>query len=320
MSAILASRQCMIVIAIMLKPDVLLADLNLMKLLHALIEERSVTRAGARIGLSQPAASRGLARLRHLLDDRLVVRTPAGLVLTPRAEALAAPVRDVLGRMKDILSPVEFDPSSATGRISIAANDRIGMMLAPALVSQLAVEATLLQLDLPQPSGDNVGQVTNGSVDLALGVFDELPAGLFRRVLFEEDYVCLVRGDHPAAGQVLTPASFAAMSHVTVQISGMGESAVDLALAGAGLRRQIAARVPHFVTAVAIVAESNMVISLPARLARRFATAVPVSCLPMPIPIPPITTTMIWHERRQDDPLHQWLRNQIVRAAERMTT
>lgn len=309
----------MIIIAVMLKPDVLLADLNLMKLLHALIEERSVTRAGARIGLSQPAASRGLARLRHLLDDRLVVRTAGGLVLTPRAEALAVPVRDVLGRMKDILSTVEFDSSSATGRISIAANDRIGMMLAPALVAQLAVEAPLLQLDLPQPSGDNVAQVTSGSVDLALGVFENLPASLLRRVLYEEDYACLVRRDHPATIQPPTPASFAAMSHITVQISGMGESAVDLALSSAGLHRRIAARVPHFVTAVAIVAESDMVISLPERLARRFAATWPVSCIPMPLPLSRITTTMIWHERQQDDPLHRWLRDQVVRAAGSLT-
>lgn len=303
----------------MLKSDVLLADLNLLKLLQALIEERSVTRAGARIGLSQPAASRGLARLRHLLDDRLVVRSSNGLALTPRAEALAAPVRDVLGRMKDILAPVDFDPACATGRVSIAANDRIGMMLAPTLVAQMTDAAPSLQLDLPQSSGDNVGQVTNGSVDLALGVFDELPAGLFQRVLFKENYVCLVRRDHSATIQCLTPAGFAAMPHVTVQISGMGESAVDTALASAGLNRRIAARVPHFVTAVAIVVENDMVISLPERLARRFATTLPVSCIPMPIPIPAIATTMIWHERRQDDPLHQWLRDQVVRAVDQVT-
>ncbi len=303
----------------MLKPDVLLADLNLLKLLHALIEERSVTRAGARIGLSQPAASRGLARLRYLLDDRLVVRSSSGLALTPRAEALAAPVRDVLGRMKDILAPVSFDPSYATGRVSIAANDRIGMMLAPALVAQLTDAAPSLQLDLPQSSGDNVGQVTNGSVDLALGVFDELPARMFRRVLFKEDYVCLVRRDHPATIRALTPSDFATMPHVMVQISGMGESAVDTALASAGLNRRITARVPHFVTAVAIVADSDLVISLPERIARRFAATWPVSCVPMPIPIPTIATTMIWHERRQDDPLHQWLRNQVVQAVDRVT-
>lgn len=303
----------------MLKSDVLLADLNLLKLLQALIEERSVTRAGARIGLSQPAASRGLARLRHLLDDRLVVRSSSGLTLTPRAEMLAAPVRDVLGRMKDILAPVSFDPSCATGRVSIAANDRIGMMLAPALVAQLTDAAPSLQLDLPQSSGDNVGQVTNGSVDLAMGVFDELPASLFRRVLFKEDYVCVVRRDHPAVIQGLTPIDFAAIPHVTVQISGMGESAVDTALASAGLNRRIAARVPHFVTAVAIVADSDLVISLPERLARRFATTWPVSCVPMPIPIAAVATTMIWHERRQDDPLHQWLRDQVVQAVDRVT-
>lgn len=299
----------------MSKSDLNGVDLNLLKLLHALVEERSVTRAGMRVGLSQPAASRALARLRHLLGDRIVVRTNSGLDLTPRAIALADPVRQVLDEMRAIVAPTSFDPATATGRFRIAAIDRLVASIAPALVTNLASVAPLLDLEFPQPVGDNVDLVVNGKVDLAIGVFTDLPVGLFRRAFDEEDFVCIVRRGHSKLSTALTLEGFAAMSHVTVLVTGRGETPVDVALGQLGFRRRVALRVPHFLAAATIVADSDLILSLPRRLARRLAAWLPIEVLEMPFPVSTFTPAIIWHERRQDDPAHRWLRQQVVAAA-----
>lgn len=286
-------------------------DLNLLKLLNALIDERGVTRAGARLGLSQPAASRALARLRHLLGDRVLVKAPGGLILTPRALALAEPVRQLLEQARQIVAPPFFDPSDASGFVSIAAIDRLAAMVAPALVARLARLAPRLDLTFPQPVGDNVDLVVHGGADLAIGVFTDLPVGLFRRVLGQERYVILLRRGHPALSAPLTPERFAQLAHATVRISGHGPAPVDQALADLGLKRRIAARVPHFFAAAAIVAETDLAFSMPVGLAGRLADSFALATAEMPMPMPEVTTSMIWHERHQNDLAHRWLREQV---------
>lgn len=304
----------MVVIASMPQTDLRTVDLNLLKLLHALVEERSVTRAGARLGLSQPAASRALARLRRLLEDRLVVRTPAGLDLTPRAIALAEPVRRVLDDMRAIVAPVQFDPAKATGRISIAAIDRVTALVAPALLARFAVDAPLLDLEFVQPVGDNVALVMDGAADIALGVFDDLPPSLFRRTLYEDEFVCILREGHPALTGPWTVEHFAALSHAAVLITGRGEAPVDTALAHLNLKRRVAVRVPHFLAVATIVAESDMVMSVPRQLARMLGARFAIVAVEMPMQMPTLTLAMIWHERRHDEAAHRWLREAIVHA------
>lgn len=304
----------MSIIVAMREADLAGVDLNLLKLLHALIEERSVTRAGVRLGLSQPAASRALARLRRLLADRIVVRTSTGLDLTPRAEALTGAVARILEDMRSIIAPASFDPSTATGRFTIAAADRLTALVAPNLVAMFAREAPLLDLEFPQPLGDNIDLVANGTADLALGIFDDLPAGFYKRKLYEEPFVCIVRSGHPTLADAMTPERFVALPHVTVLITGIGDAPVDLALARVGLKRRVAVRVPHFLAAAMIVAESDLILSLPRGLARKLEASLPIRVIELPVPVPPVAPTMIWHERRQDDPAHRWLREQVVVA------
>ncbi|WP_244113948.1 LysR family transcriptional regulator [Burkholderia cenocepacia] len=300
--------------------DLRSVDLNLLKLLDALLKERSVTRAGMRLGLTQPAASRALGRLRTLLHDRVVVRTPKGLEFTPRAASLAQRVSRVLTEAAGIVAPAVFDPATARGLFSIASLDHMALTLIPDVNARLERSAPGLDLDVPPSRSNNVELVTDGTAGIALGVFDDdtLPAGIYRRKLYDDNLVCIVRNGHPALSARLTPKRFAALSHVLVTIGGRGGELVDAALARQGLPRRIAMRLPHFLVAPMVVAKSDMTLVLPQRLARHVALSMPVTLVKLPVEVPSFSPSMIWHERTHDDPAHGWLRQQIVEVAREM--
>lgn len=293
-------------------------DLNLLKLFDALLKERSVTRAGQKLGLSQPAASRGLARLRRLFNDQLMVRTSQGLELTPRAAALSESVARLLENARSIVAPSIFEPSAASGRFTIATTDHITLLLIPTLLSKLGQLAPGLDLEISAPLGNNVELVTQGDVDLAIGVYDNLPARFHRRSLYDEDLVCVVRRDHPVLTEQWTLERFVSLSHISVIITGYGRNAVDEALAQQGLSRRVAVRLPHFLAAPMLVAKSDMVLSLPRRLAHRIAISIPVEVLEIPLEIESFSPSMIWHERWHDDSAHIWLRKLIVSIGSEM--
>jgi len=291
-------------------------DLNLLKLLDALLKERSVTLAGERLGLSQPAASRGLGRLRRLLHDRVMVRTAKGLEPTPRALALEPALNRLLREARDIISPAHFDPGSAQGRLTLASIDHMALMLLPGLTARLECLAPGLDLEVRSLQGDNIELVARGDAGVAVGVFNDesLPAGFFRRPLYDEDLVCLVRRGHPALKQPWTAEGFSALLHVLVTITGRGDALIDTALAQQGLRRRVAVRLPYFLAAPGLVAQSDKVLSLPRRLARQFTQVLPLEWLELPVHTGSFTLSMIWHERTHRDPAHAWLREQITQT------
>lgn len=292
--------------------DLSAVDLNLLKLFEALVRERSVTQAGLRLGLSQPAASRALGRLRAMLGDRLVVRGKLGLELTPRGEMLAGPVARLLDDARGLVSPAVFDPASATGRITIAAHDHLSLLVLAGLIARFERHAPALSLHIAQPAGDNMRLVEQGTADLALGIFDALPGSLYRRGLYSDSLVCVVRSDHPGVAGGLSLECYVTLRHVTVTISGVGESAVDVALSTLGLTRHVALRVPHFLAGAMLVADSDMILTLPSRLARRLAERLPLVLLDLPLQVAPLSPAMIWHERFHGDPAHIWVRQQLV--------
>lgn len=294
--------------------DLAAVDLNLLKLFEALVRERSVTRAALRLGMSQPAASRALGRLRAMLGDRLVVRGKLGLDLTPRGETLAARVTRLLDDVRGIVAPAVFDPGRATGRITIAAHDHLSLLVLAGLVERFERHAPAMSLHIAQPAGDNVRLVEQGTVDLALGIFDALPGSLYRRGLYSDGMACVVRAGHPAILHGLDLERYVAMRHVAVTISGVGESAVDVALSASGLARHVALRVPHFLAGAMLVADSDMILTLPSHLARRLAQSLPLALLELPLQVAPLTPAMIWHERFHGDPAHAWVRQQLVEA------
>jgi DNA-binding transcriptional LysR family regulator len=215
-----------------------------------------------------------------------------------------------------IVTPVTFSPATASGRMTIAAIDHLTLMVMPGLVLRLGQLAPGLDLEVPPAQADNVELVARGAADLALGVFEELPVAFYRRTLYEEDLVCVVRASHAVVNEGMTIERFAAMSHLQVIITGRGQTQVDAALARMGMTRRVAMRVPHFLAAAALVAESDMILSLPRRLANRMASIYSIAVLDMPLEVEPFDVTMIWHERRQDDRAHAWLRQQVVEAAQ----
>lgn len=290
-------------------------DLNLLKLFDALLKERHVTRAGQRLGLSQPAASRGLGRLRHLFNDQLVIRASHGLELTPRAMELSEPVARLLEDARSIVSPAVFEPGDATGRFTLATADHMAAVLLPGLLTKLDQLAPGVDLDIPQSLGDNVDLIIRGDADFAVGLYHQLPARLYQRTLYEEDLVCLMRCHHPVVTRSLTLEHFIALKHISVIITGQGKSALDEALASQGMSRRVAVRLPHFLAAAALVARSDMILSLPRRLACQIAETVAVDIHELPLALKPFTPSIIWHGRRHNDPAHQWLRQLIVETA-----
>jgi len=298
--------------------DISSVDLNLLKLFDALLREGSVTKAGLRLGLSQPAASRGLSRLRRLFNDRILVRTANGWELTPRALSLSAQVTKLLEDVRSIVAPCDFDPNTARGKFTIATADHLALILIPKLVNRLAQLSPNIDLVIPKQAGDNVELISEGSADLAVGSFSNLPARFYNKNLYEEDFVCVVRQGHPISNALLTPELFVAWPHLSVTITGHGKSYIDHALEQIGLKRRIAVKTPHFLSTPMIVAESDLILCLPRRLALRMANTVSLSILELPITLASLKFSVIWHERQHHNPAHIWLRNQIVGIAEEL--
>jgi DNA-binding transcriptional LysR family regulator len=303
------------VIVNMHQVDLSNVDLNLLKLFEALVRERSVTQAGLHLGLSQPAASRALGRLRTMLGDRLVVRGKLGLELTPRGEMLAGPVAKLLDDARGIVAPAVFDPASATGRITIAAHDHLSLTVLAGLMARFERLAPALSLHIAQPAGDNVRLIEQGGADLALGIFSALPGSFHRRSLYADSFVCVARSGHPVAAEGLSLERYAALRHVAVTISGLGQSAVDVALSALGLTRHVALRVPHFLAGAMLVADSDMILTLPSHLARLLAKRLPLVLIELPLEVAPLSPAMIWHQRVHRDPAHVWVRRQLIDVA-----
>ena len=213
-------------------------DLNLLVVFDAVMQERSVTRAGQKIGLSQPAMSHALNRLRHMLKDELFVRTPDGMVPTPRAEQLAQPLREALRDMQLALEPDAFTPASATRRFVLAVNNYAAVVIVPDLVLAAAKAAPSARL-VVRPSGTlNVPDMLDrGELDLAIGNFASLGDRFMSSRLLEDPFVLAMRAGHPASKKKLTPQSLAALSYFEISSSGEDTSFIDAFLVSHGLER-----------------------------------------------------------------------------------
>ncbi|WP_437311801.1 LysR family transcriptional regulator [Sorangium sp. So ce388] len=296
-------------------------DLNLLVVLDALLAERHVTRAAARVGMTQPACSHALGRLRRALGDPLLVRGARGAMLpTPRAEALAPALRAALrGLASAIRGEPRFDPATARRTFRIATGDYAELVLLPPLLSLLAsaapsVDVWMMPLALTRDGV--VAQLTSGAVDVVIGPPRRgWPDDLYVRPLFEERFRCVVRRDHPAAHGRLTLDRYCALSHLLVAPRGTPGSLVDDALAALGRDRRIAATVPHFLVAPHVIAATDLMATLGARIVDATAAPLGLAVLPPPLELAGFSFAMIWHERTHHDPAHRWLRDQIARAA-----
>ena len=235
-------------------------DLNLLATLDALLEERSVTRAAARLGMSQPAASRALGRLRALFSDALLVDGPGGYLLSARAEEIRPMLRRTLAGIGEMLDARPFDPRAASGRMRLLMSDLHAAVLGPSLLDRFAAEAPGLGLDIIAPRPAALEALENDAVEAVVGVIDEAPGGIRRRGLLEEGFVTLMRARHPAAGRKLTLARYLELDHIVVSVTGVGPAPIDETLSAMGRRRRVKVSVPNFFCAVEIAARCDLVL------------------------------------------------------------
>jgi DNA-binding transcriptional LysR family regulator len=291
-------------------------DLNLLVALDALLAERSVTLAANRVGLSQPAMSRALGRLRDLLEDKLLVRTSSGLAPTPRAEVLAQSLPQTLASIRQMISAPEFEPQRWRATVTLALLDYHALVLLPRLLPRLKRRAPGLDLDVQPLAAEPFARLEAGETDLVLGCFEAAPPGFYRRTLVSEELVCLLRRDHPALARDWTAEAFAELDHVQVSPPGpAGTDPVEAALAAAGLARRSVVRLPYLVTAPMILAESDMVLTVPRRIAEQAVASLPLVLVEPPLTLPPFIVSALWHERRHRDKEQVWLRSEIAAAS-----
>jgi DNA-binding transcriptional LysR family regulator len=290
-------------------------DLNLLIVFDAVMQERNVTRAGGRIGLSQPAVSHALSRLRHMLKDELFIRTPEGMAPTPRAEQLAEPLRRALSDMQLALEPELFVPSEASRHFDVAVNNYAAVVLAPSIMTTVISTAPGIRLDL-RPSGlrDMPTLLDRGEHDLAIGTFDDVGERFARAPLLEDSFVIAMRRDHPALRHELTAETLAGLPHLEISSSGEDSSFVGQWLDARGLIRNVTHRAPRL-SAAAILATTDMVAVLSRRLAEHWVRTYGLSTCKLPFASPTIRTGMLWHRRFDDQPAHRWLRQLVQEAA-----
>jgi DNA-binding transcriptional LysR family regulator len=296
-------------------------DLNLAVVLHALLTERSVSRAAKRLGLSQSATSHALGRLRDLLGDPVVVRTRDGVAPTPRADALAEGLSAALGALEDaLLGAPAFDPKTAERRFYVSASDYAEFVLLPPLLARTSVDAPGVDVWV-RPYDEGLAEhLRRGDVDVVLGVpaSIEEAEGIKSAQLFDEGFVCVARKGHPLLRGTPSAARFAAARHAFIAPRGRPGGAVDVALAALGLERRVVFAVPHFLIAPHVVAETDLVLTVAERVARAYAKSLPIQIFAPPVPMPRFTLSMFWHRRHDADPAHTWLRGALAAAAAKL--
>jgi DNA-binding transcriptional LysR family regulator len=288
-------------------------DLNLLVVLAVVIEEVSVTAAARRLGRTQSAVSHALDRARTLLKDPIVARQGRGLVLTPRAVAIAEPLRRALADTGNLIrGDGSFSPESATNRFTLFASDYHQLALLPALSARLFRLAPRVVLHVKGPVRDVDRALGSGAGDLAFVLSVDAFPGLHARRLLSDRFVCLVRRGHPAVKGGFDLDMFVALPHVLIAPIGGRAGQVDDVLAKRSLARRVAVIVPHFSIAPRLLLGSDLVLTLPERVARDLATNAGLSVLEAPIAIPPIAVHMVWHERTHRDPAHGWIREMLT--------
>jgi len=290
-------------------------DLNLLLVFEAMFRHGSVTRAAAQVGLTQSAMSSALGRMRRQFGDPLFVNTRSGMLPTPRALELARPLTEALAMVRGAMGSGEtFEPRSSTRSLRVYMTDVGEMVLLPALMRHLHAHAPAMRLETAQLQAAELAvRLETGDIDFAVGYLPQLPDKIRRARLFEEHYVCMTRPNHPLGRKgPLTLKEFLGARHVLIASMGSGHQALERMLAERGVQENVALRVPHFVVVPLIVAGTDLVVSLPSRVADASASIVKVKVHPLPIPIPSFDVSLYWHERVENDAANQWLRNAMA--------
>ncbi|HEY8129385.1 MAG TPA: LysR family transcriptional regulator [Hyphomicrobium sp.] len=295
------------------------ADLNLLVALDALLAERSVTRAAARIGIGQSAMSHNLARLRELFGDELLTRGPVGMQPTPRALALADPVRIALAQIETLVSPEQaFDPATAERVFRIGLPDSVEVLVGPALLAYVCEYAQGIRFRFYAAEGQGLlDDLDADRLDLGIGVGAFAGGQMHhkQRLLSTDTYLVMFNAEKVHLKPPISLEDYVRLPHVLTSLRRGERGVVDEALERLGLGRKIALVTPRFVAVPFLVAGAAVVTTMHARLARYFAEKLGLSLSPPPVELPELKTWLLWHASYDTDLAHIWLRDTIIRVA-----
>jgi DNA-binding transcriptional LysR family regulator len=295
------------------------SDLAMLLALDALLSEGSVTAAAKRLGLSTPATSHALARIRERLGDPVLVRAGRGMVLTPRAEALRPEVRELVDRARRTLAPPRpFAPAELERAFVVSASDYVLTVLGPTVDQALRELAPGVSLRVVPNAPDDPARLRDGSSDLAVGIYGELPPEMRARELLTDRFVCVARRGHPRIGKRLTLARFLELPHVQIAPRGAPGGYVDDVLRERGESRRVHRAVPYFRAALELVASTDDLLVVSERIARRLAPSLGLEVHELPLRLRPYALSLVWHPRFDADEGHRFLRERFVDAAQRV--
>jgi len=289
-------------------------DLNLLVVFNQLLIERRVSKVADKLGVSQPAVSNSLAKLRKLLGDELFLRTSGGMVPTPFADQLAESVTYALGMIHSALNQrSSFEPHSVARSFTIGMTDIGEIDFLPALLARLAKDAPAVTLSTVRNTTVNLKEeMEAGHIDLAIGLLPQLKAGFFQRRLFRQRYVCVFRQGHKLDKKRITLQDFSNAEHLVVMATGTGHGKVDELLQRSGVPRTVRLTVPHFVAVGHILSHSDLVATVPERLAEKMVAPFGLRYVTHPAALPEVAINLFWHAKFHKDPANRWLRSLVV--------
>ncbi|WP_336333217.1 LysR substrate-binding domain-containing protein [Pseudomonas putida] len=292
-------------------------DLNLLPVFLTLMEERNVTRAAQRLGMTQPALSNALGRLRDLLQDPLFIRERYGMQPTEKAEALLPGIAAAIAHLDElVLGQQGFDPSKAQRLFTLALSSYVEFVLVPGLTARLRERAPGIRLRM-MPFGTDLAEtgVISGTTTMVLGRITEPPDNLVVQPLMEDGLACVVRADHPRVGKRISRQQYEQLLHVSVLPAGRLRAGLFQALEQQGLKREVAVSVTHFLAVPELIAATDYCATLPRLICQYLARDPRLKVLPAPVDLGTFPVEMAWHVRYRHDPAHQWLRELIVEVA-----
>jgi DNA-binding transcriptional LysR family regulator len=288
-------------------------DLNLLVIFNQLLTERKVSKVAENLGLGQPAVSNALARLRKLFGDELFLRTSSGMQPTPFADQLAESIGYALGMIHGAVNARNsFDPATSKRTFSIGMTDIGEIYFLPLLMEKIQKVAPAVSISTVRNTSTNLkDSMEAGHVDLAIGLLPQLKAGFFQQRLFTQQYVCMFRQGHSLDKKKILPSDFFAADHVAIVSAGTGHGIVDEILDKNSPQRKVKLTVPHFVAVGHILQSTELVATVPERLAERMAIPFNLKYVAHPIKLPQIAINLFWHAKYHKDPANQWLRGLI---------
>lgn len=288
-------------------------DLNLLVIFNQLLIERRVSKVADTLGVSQPAVSNSLAKLRKLFADDLFLRTPKGMEPTPFADQLAESVSYALAMIHSgVNQRTTFEPSTAKRALTIGMTDIGEIYFLPALIERLRCEAPGVTLSTMRNAAINLrDELESGKVDLAIGLLPQLKAGFFQRRLFSQSYVCLMRQGHRLDKRRMSLTEFSSAEHLVVISSGTGHGKVDELLLRSGVERTVRLTVPHYVGVGHILRGSDLIATVPKRLADRLVEPFGLVEVPHPAKLPEVSINVFWHAKYHRSPANRWLRGVV---------